>query len=69
VGQLFAMAITAIAITAGLVAIGIPTALALGLIAGVMAFVPLIGPLLGALPGILVALTIGGEKMVLAVAL
>lgn len=69
VGQLFAMAITAIAITAGLVAIGIPTALALGLIAGVMAFVPLIGPLLGALPGILVALTVGGEKMVLAVAL
>lgn len=68
-GQLFAMTVTAVAIAGGLMAIGVPTPLALGLIAGVMAFVPLIGPLLGALPGILVALTIGGDTLLLTAAL
>lgn len=62
-GQLVSMAMTAVAITGGLVAIGVPSPLALGLICGLMGFVPMIGPLLGALPGVLVALTIGGEVL------
>ena len=36
---------------------GVPSPLALGLIAGISEFIPYIGPLLGAIPAILVALT------------
>lgn len=63
-GQLLSMSLTAIAITLGLKLIGVPSALALGLICGLMGFVPMIGPLLGALPGVLVALSIGGDVLV-----
>ncbi|HEY6814385.1 MAG TPA: AI-2E family transporter [Croceibacterium sp.] len=62
-GQLLSMSLTAIAITLGLTLIGVPSALALGLICGLMGFVPMIGPLLGALPGVLVALSIGGDVL------
>jgi predicted PurR-regulated permease PerM len=63
-GQLLSMTVTATAIALGLTFIGVPSALALGLICGLMGFVPMIGPLLGALPGVLVALTIGGDVLV-----
>lgn len=63
-GQLLSMTVTATAIALGLSFIGVPSALALGLICGLMGFVPMIGPLLGALPGVLVALTVGGDVLV-----
>ena len=63
-GQLVSMTLTATAIALGLTVIGVPSALALGLICGLMGFVPMIGPLLGALPGVLVALTVGGDVLV-----
>jgi len=68
VGQFVAMAITAVVVAGGLMVIGVPSPLALGLIAGMMGFVPMIGPLLGALPGLLVALMIGGETLLLTAA-
>lgn len=68
-GQLASMTITGVAIAAGLIAIGVPSPLALGLIAGLMGFVPMIGPLLGALPGVLVALTIGGDTLLFTILL
>jgi predicted PurR-regulated permease PerM len=39
-------------------AIGVPSALALGIIAGLTNFVPLLGPILGAVPAVLLALTV-----------
>lgn len=63
-GQLLSMTVTATAIAVGLSFIGVPSALALGLICGLMGFVPMIGPLLGALPGVLVALSLGGDVLV-----
>jgi predicted PurR-regulated permease PerM len=68
-GQLLSMAFTGILITLGLVAIGMPSALALGLIAGLMGFVPMIGPLIGAAPGVLVALTVDTHSFLLTVLL
>lgn len=44
--------------------IGLPNALVLALIAGVFEAVPMVGPLLGAVPAILVALSIGPDKMI-----
>ncbi|SMF77463.1 AI-2E family transporter [Allosphingosinicella indica] len=68
-GQLISMSITGIAIAVGLIWIGVPSPLALGLIAGLMGFVPMIGPLLGALPGVLVALTLGTDTLLLTILL
>jgi predicted PurR-regulated permease PerM len=45
--------------------IGLPNAFVLALIAGVMELVPTVGPALGALPAILVASTIGVNKIIL----
>jgi predicted PurR-regulated permease PerM len=41
----------------GLAIVGVPSALALGLIAGVAEFVPIIGPVIGAIPALLLAST------------
>nr|WP_255696679.1 AI-2E family transporter [Sandaracinobacteroides sayramensis] len=62
-GQLISMLFTATAIMIGLAVIGVPTPVALGLIAGIAGFIPMIGPLIGAAVGILVALTIGGTVL------
>jgi predicted PurR-regulated permease PerM len=43
----------------GLWLIGVPSALALGLLAGVLEFIPLAGPVLAAIPALLLALTVG----------
>lgn len=45
--------------TLGLWLIGMPSALALGVIAGLLDFVPFVGPILAAVPAVLAALTIG----------
>jgi predicted PurR-regulated permease PerM len=44
--------------------IGLPYALVLAFVAGLMEAVPLVGPLLGAIPALLVALTLGPDKVI-----
>ena len=55
--QLLAMIIVGILIATGLALVGVPSALALGLIAGVAEFVPIVGPVIGAIPALLLAST------------
>jgi predicted PurR-regulated permease PerM len=54
-GQLVAMALVFIMTTTALWLIGVPSPVALGLIAGLAEFVPLIGAFVGALPAVLIA--------------
>ena len=56
-GQLVLMTIVGASTGAVYAALGLPSALALGLIAGVAEVIPLLGPALGAVPAILVAAT------------
>ncbi len=56
-GQLLAMIMVGVLIAGGLALVGVPSALALGLIAGVTEFVPILGPVLGAIPALLLAFT------------
>ena len=51
----------------GLWALGIPGALALGIIAGLLDFVPIVGPILAAIPAILLGFTVS-PQMALATA-
>ncbi len=63
VGRFVSMAIVGALTTTGLWIIGVPSPLALGLIAAVLEFVPYIGPLLAAGPALLVALMLSAEKL------
>ena len=56
-GQLLAMIMVGFLIAGGLALVGVPSALALGLIAGVTEFVPIVGPVIGAIPALLLAST------------
>jgi predicted PurR-regulated permease PerM len=58
-GQLLAMIMVGILIGVGLALVGVPSALALGLIAGVTEFIPIVGPVIGAIPALLLASTEG----------
>ncbi|KQM13122.1 hypothetical protein ASE73_11675 [Sphingomonas sp. Leaf24] len=60
-GQLVSMAATFFAVLIGLTLIGVPSALALAIVAGLFEFIPLVGPFLGAVPALLIALTTGVE--------
>lgn len=60
-GQLVSMTLVGTLTFIGLWAIGVPSALALGLIAGLSEFIPLVGPVIGAVPGLLIALSSGPE--------
>jgi predicted PurR-regulated permease PerM len=55
-GQLFAMVVVGIMWGVSLWALGVGSALALGVIAGLAEFVPVIGPILGAVPAVIIAL-------------
>ncbi len=57
-GQLISMTVIGILTGLGLYLIGVPSALALGLLAGVLEFIPLVGPIIAAVPAILIALAI-----------
>lgn len=59
-GQLVAMLMVGSLTTLGLWLLGVPSALALGVLAGLAEFVPLIGPIVAAVPAILVALSESG---------
>ncbi len=54
-GQLLLCLFVGAMATVGLMLIGVPYALVLGLVAGVFELIPFIGPLLGAVPGVIVA--------------
>lgn len=62
VGQLVAMALVGILAGLGLWVIGIPSALALGLIAGLLEFVPVVGPFASAVPAVLLAMLVGWQE-------
>jgi predicted PurR-regulated permease PerM len=67
-GQLIAMLIVGVLVAIGMWAIGVPSPLALGLIAGLTEFVPLIGPFAGAVPALLLASTQGTDTLLWAIA-
>ena len=56
-GQLIEMVLIGALVTFAVWLIGVPSSLALGLIAGIGEFIPYLGPILAAIPAILVALT------------
>jgi predicted PurR-regulated permease PerM len=56
-GQLFEMLVIGLLCTLAVWLIGVPSPLALGLIAGIGEFIPYLGPILAAIPAVLVALT------------
>ncbi len=60
-GQLMEMILIGALSTFAVWLIGVPSPLALGLIAGVGEFIPYLGPLLAAIPALLVAMTAGAE--------
>ncbi|WP_375205487.1 AI-2E family transporter [Hyphococcus sp.] len=63
VGQLIAMAIIGTLTSLGLMLIGLPSWLALGLVAGLAQFVPVVGPILSALPGLILAASIDATML------
>jgi len=58
-GQFVAMLLVGGLTTAGLALLGVPSALALGIIAGVAEFVPIVGPIVSMLPALMIALPEG----------
>ncbi len=62
-GQLVSMLIIGVLIWAGLRLIGLPAALALGVIAGATEIVPYVGPIVAAIPGLLLASLQGPDVM------
>ncbi|MFW5774652.1 MAG: AI-2E family transporter [Chitinivibrionales bacterium] len=56
IGRLSSMAVVGLLTFIGLLIVGVPLALALGLIAALLSFIPYIGPALSLLPAVLVAL-------------
>ncbi|MCZ7595733.1 MAG: AI-2E family transporter [Hyphomicrobium sp.] len=67
--QLLAMILVGVLTGAGLVLIGVPSALALGFIAGMLEFVPIIGPVVAAVPALLLASTQSWEMVAWTLAL
>ncbi|GAB3165479.1 AI-2E family transporter [Telluribacter humicola] len=61
-GKLFSMLIVGVFTIVGLYLIGIPMALALGIIAGLLSFIPNFGPILALIPAVLIALTQGTSQ-------
>lgn len=60
-GQLAAMVVVGLMTGIGLWLIGVPSALALGLLAGLLEFIPFAGPILASIPAILLALVVGPD--------
>ena len=61
--QLLGMVAIGALTTVGLWLIGVPSALALGLLAGLAEFVPIVGPIIAAIPALLIALTLGTDTL------
>lgn len=69
IGRMIAMAVIGLLTTIGLSIIGVPLALALGLLAGVLNFIPYIGPILSIVPPLLMTLTQGPTQILYVVLL
>ena len=65
-GQLVDMVVVGVLSTAGLLIVGVPVPYALGLLAGLFTFIPYFGAFLGGIPAVMVALTLGWQKAILA---
>ena len=63
-GTLFNMMVIGLAITVSLSLLGIPMALALGIIAFFLEFIPYLGPILSAVPAVLIASSVGPTEVV-----
>jgi predicted PurR-regulated permease PerM len=61
IGVLIQMVLIGILSTAAVWLIGLPSPLALGVIAGLAEFIPYLGPIIAAVPAVLVAVTKGGD--------
>ncbi|MCC7252840.1 AI-2E family transporter [Hyphomicrobium sp.] len=66
--QLIAMALVGTMTGLGMWLVGVPSPLALGLIAGVTEFIPIVGPIVGAIPALLLASSSGWELTLAALA-
>lgn len=66
VGQFIAMAVVGTLTALGLSLVGVPAALALGLIMGLLEIIPFIGPFIGSVPILIMALSAGPNTAVLA---
>ena len=60
-GRMVSMAAVGLLTWLGLMIIGVPSALALGLLAALLEFVPFIGPILAAIPAVLLGFSVGPE--------
>jgi len=60
-GQAIAMVVVGLLTGIGLWALGMPSALTLGLLAGLLEFIPFAGPILSAVPAVLLALAAGPD--------
>ena len=60
-GQLIAMVVVGLLTGVGLWALGVPSALVLGLLAGALEFIPFAGPLLAMIPAVLLALAVSPD--------
>jgi predicted PurR-regulated permease PerM len=61
-GRLVSMAVVGVLTWIGLMIIGVPSALTLGLLAALLEFVPFLGPIVAAIPAILLAFADSPEK-------
>ena len=68
-GQLIAMVAVGLLVGFGLWALGMPSALALGLLAGLLEFIPFAGPIVAALPAVLLSLAVGPDMALWVLAL
>ncbi|WP_052731747.1 AI-2E family transporter [Devosia geojensis] len=62
-GQLLTMVVVGVATTIGLTIIGVPSAVALGIVAGLFEFIPFVGPILAVVPAVVVAASEGGTMV------
>jgi len=60
-GQAIAMVVVGLLTGIGLWALGMPSALTLGLLAGLLEFIPFAGPIIAAIPAIILALAVSPE--------
>ena len=63
VGQLASMLLVGILATVGLLVIGVPYALLLGLLAGLAELIPIFGPIFAYIPAAIVALLVGPQQL------
>ncbi|WOD38444.1 AI-2E family transporter [Nodosilinea sp. E11] len=64
VGRVLSMVLLAVIMSVGLTLMGVPLALALGVLTGLLEFIPVVGPLLSAVPAILMGFTVSPMKAV-----